>query len=167
MKLAIATLVIVLVLIPGMSATASAASYSPAPGFQRNLDRALNYEKRGRVEEAKEHWAKVAEYGKVLLDDGEATAVQYMGSARAYYSLGDYAKAAATYEALLERGRQMGVPDLSLAYPWAYVYLGLSYAQLGDVAKAVAAWKLVPCTIGHVYGVIQTEIKSLEATGEE
>ena len=162
MKRTITTLTIFLALTLGLTAMAHAGMFSPGPAFEKNVNKALEREKRGNVEDAKDYWAKVAEYGEELLSDGTGMPGQYMGTARAYYALGDYAKAASLYEALFERGEEMGVPNLSSAYPWAYVYLGLSYAKLGEADKAIAAWQQVPMTVGSMYTTIQEQIAVLQ-----
>ena len=162
MKHPLGILAVVLTLTLGTGALAHAGAFHLAPAYQKNINNAVCCEQRKDTERARQYWAKVAEYGDELLAGGATLPGYYMGTARAHYALGDFAKAASLYEALLERGREQGIPDLALAYPWAYVYLGLAYAELGDTAKTVAAWKQVPMAIGPLYGVIRAELVKLE-----
>ncbi|NCB23780.1 MAG: tetratricopeptide repeat protein [Deltaproteobacteria bacterium] len=105
-------------------------------------------------------------YGDELLADKPDSVTYLFGTARACYALGDYKRAASLWEGILEQGRKNGVPKLAETYPWVYVYLGLSYAKLGDAAKARDYWREVPMTIGPVYRTIQDQLAALPAKAE-
>lgn len=162
MKRSITIFTIVLPLLFGMTAMAHAGWFSPLAGFNKNVDRALNKERHGNLEEAREYWAKVAELGKELLAEAPTKAEYLLGTARAYYGLGDYDRAIELYASVLANGEKFGMPNLPQSYAWIYVYLGLAYAKKGDAAKTIEYWEQVPFTIGGVYTVIQDQLAALK-----
>jgi len=159
MKRTITTLTIALALIFGMITMSHAfINVLPKNSFGRAIDKALQKERWNKPEEAKEYWQEALPKGEELMEALPDKAEYFMGTARCYYALGDYDKAIALYNQALKIRTDLGDKNLPDGYPWVYVYLGLSYAKLGDTAKAVEAWKQVPMTIGSVYGTIQDQI---------
>lgn len=158
----ILTLTITLALIFGMTAMANAWGL-PRKSFGKAIDKALKAEKKGEMEDAREYWQAALEKGNVLLTEGNPEKAEYlMGTARAHYGLGDYAKAIELYEKMLSVKTKNGYHNLHDHYPWIYVYLGLSYAKLGDAPKAIEYWEQVPMTIGKTYRAIQDQLALLK-----
>lgn len=138
----------------------------PRKGFSSAIDNALKKERWNHPEEAKEKWRIALEKGQILLKNGDPKKTEYLiGTARAYYALGDYANAIELYEKMIAVKTDMGVKNINKDYPWVYVYLGLANAKLGNSAKAVGYWEQVPMAIGSVYRVIQDEIAQLQLAG--
>ncbi len=157
------TSAIVLVMLMGMAATANAWTlFLPIQGFHKNVERALLREKYEEPQEAKEYWAKAAELGEELLESNAERTSYLIGTARAYYGLGEYEKSIGLYEKIIEIKKAQKVEDIAADYPWVYVYLGLANAKLGNNADAVKYWKQVPQKIGPVYNSIQEQIGVLE-----
>ncbi|MCK9240378.1 tetratricopeptide repeat protein [Desulfocurvus sp.] len=154
------------VLLVGLSLVIGAAAVAhawglPVSGFNRHVDAALQKERWSKADEAKEHWRQAAELGEELLASIPDRAAFLMGTARAYYGLGDYAKSVELYERMIRFRSEAGDPDPAKSFPWVYVYLGLAYAKSGDAAKAVQRWQQVGPSIGAVYGVIESELARL------
>lgn len=144
-------------------ASSHAFAARPCAGFNNALNSALVAERDRNVPKATECWNRVRQHGETLLA-GEPDNMSYlMGTARAYYFLGDDRHAAQLWETALEVLRKKGVPDPQDAYPWIYVYLGLCYAWLNEPAKAAEYWRQVPMTIGSVYTTIHEQLPVLEA----
>ena len=157
------TLTITLALIFGMTAMSHAFWGLPKKSFGRAIEKALKHERYDRPEEAKEQWQIALEKGNILLTEGDPEKSEYLiGTARAHYGLGDYAKAAELYEKMLKVKTDAGYTKLNEAYPWVYVYLGLTYAKLNDSTKAIEYWEQVPMTIGKVYSSIQDQLAALK-----
>lgn len=165
MKRITITLTIALALIFGMTTMSHAFGWGlPKKSFSRCIDKALKKERWGKADEAKEFWAEALPKGEELMEALPEKAEYFMGSARCYYALGDYDKAITLYNQALKIKADEGKKDLPKSYPWVYVYLGLSYAQEGDSAKAVEAWEQVPFTIGSTYGTIQDQVAKYKPT---
>nr|WP_321513844.1 tetratricopeptide repeat protein [uncultured Pseudodesulfovibrio sp.] len=162
MKRITIVLAIVLALVFGMTVM-SPAEVLPKLSFSRHIDRALKKERWGHPEEAKEYWQKALECGDVLMQAVPDKMMYFVGSARCCYALGEYERAVSLYNQALKIKADMGGdPDLAKNYPWVLVYLGLTYAKLGDTAKTVEAWEQVPFTIGSTYTTIQDQLAKLK-----
>lgn len=153
------TAAVVLVMLMGIAATANAWTlFLPVSGFHKNVARALERERYEEPDEAKEYWAEAAKLGEELLASNDEKTAYLIGTARAYYGLGDYEKSIKLYEKVLKIKEDQKVADIAGDYPWVYVYLGLANAKLGNTDEALKYWKQVPMKIGPVYSDIQNEI---------
>lgn len=153
-------LLFIIVVISCIPATAQAG---PVAGFNNNVNSALTKERVGDSEGAKAYWAEVARLGGELLAEAPENSRYLFGTARAYYGLGEYARAVELYESLVAGGKKIGVPDMNRRFAWAWVYLGLAEAKLGNADKALAAWEHVPSSIGPVYTTIKEKIALLKS----
>ena len=133
----------------------------PVVGFKRNIERALRNEAKGDMEDAQGYWRRVAELGEELLEANSENTTYLMGTARAYYGVGDFARAAQLYEQFLAIHNDLGTSNMGDNYPWVFVYIGLTYGRLGDLQKVFENWERVPMTIGAVYTAIRTELANL------
>ncbi|MBU1228524.1 MAG: tetratricopeptide repeat protein [Proteobacteria bacterium] len=146
------------------SAAQVLAARLPMVDFERNIARVLDKGKGEDTDVAKGYWEKVARDGEILLAANPSSTNYLLGTARAYFGLGDYQRAAELYEGLLSANAQLGVKDLAGQFPWTYVYLGLSYAKLGQTMKAVEAWRQVPKAVGLIYTLIVHDLPQLKDT---
>ena len=162
MKRSTITLTIMLALLFGMTSMSHAWGLPKLP-FSRDIHRALKKERWGRQEEARQYWREALESGEELMAALPDKMEYFMGSARCAYALGDYDRAVSLYsQALQIQSDKGGDPDLAKHYPWVFVYLGLSYAKLGDTPKTIEAWDQVPFSIGSTYTVIQDQLEKLK-----
>ena len=121
--------------------------------------KALKYEKRGDQEQATEYWTEAAEAGEEYLADEDSPKLKYlMAAAQANYRIGKFQRAAELYQKVVDEHSVGG----ECKAPFAYVYLGLSQARLGNKDKAVAALESVPMTIGPVYQDVQQTLTELK-----
>lgn len=84
-----------------------------------------------------------------------------IGIAYYHYTLGDFQKAIEQYEKVLSLKEKNGDKELNETYSWVHVYLSLSYAKLGNEAKAIEYWEQVPVTIGSAYYKIEEKLSSM------
>ncbi|BCS88099.1 tetratricopeptide repeat protein [Pseudodesulfovibrio sediminis] len=151
-------MVITFALLFGMTAMSHAWGL-PKLEFHRDINRALQKERWNHPEEAREYWQKALESGEELMQAVPNKTEYFIGSARCSYALGDYARATTLYNLALQiQADKGGDPNLAKHYPWIYVYLGLSYAKLGDTANAIETWEQVPSSIGTTYRTIHIQL---------
>lgn len=140
------------------------ASYgwgSPEKSFYRSIERALKKERWNHPEEAREYWQEALAYGDELIAAKPNKVLYLMGAGRASYGLGMYEKAVDLYTQAIRIEGAKGGGNPAKKYPWAYIYLGLAHARLGNSDLVYTYWKEVPKSVGPVYRTIQQQLKAI------